>query len=110
LRACADQGLLLEVAVDGHPAGVVAAQREDTHGMSGFCVQEIVLDSAHQGRRLAPAVLQRLVDALPAEDGDVLWGTIHPDNAPSLGNAMSIGRRLVGGYVWVTPVDLPGMP
>jgi L-amino acid N-acyltransferase YncA len=110
MRACADQGLLLEVVVDGDPAGVVAAVREDAHGMSGFCVQEIVLDARHQGRRLAPAVLQHLVDALPAEDGDVLWGTIHPGNAPSLRNATSIGRRLVGGYVWVTPRELPGMP
>jgi L-amino acid N-acyltransferase YncA len=110
MRACADQGLLFEVVVDGHPAGVVAAIREDAHGMSGFCVQEIVLDAAHQGRRLAPAVLQRLVDALPAKDDDVLWGTIHPGNTPSLRNSMSIGRRLVGGYVWVTPAALPGMP
>jgi hypothetical protein len=55
-------------------------------------------------------VLQRLVDDLPAEDGDTLWGTIHPGNTPSLRNATSIGRRLVGGYVWVTPAELPGMP
>ena len=110
MRACADQGLLFEVVVDGHPSGVVAALREDAHGMSGFCVQEIVLDAAHQGRRLAPAVLQRLVDVLPAEDGDVLWGTIHPGNTPSLRNAASVGRRVVGGYVWVTPAELPGMP
>ena len=110
MRACADQGLLFEVVAEGQPAGVVAALREDAHGTSGFCVQEIVLDAAHQGRRLAPAVLQRLVDVLPAEDGDVLWGTIHPGNAPSLRNAASIGRRIVGGYVWVTPAELPGMP
>ena len=110
LRACADEGLLLEAVVAEEPAGVVAARREDAHGMSGFCVQEIVIDAAHQGRRLAPAVLQRLVDALPAEDADVLWGTIHPGNTPSLRNATSIGRRVVGGYVWVTPADLPGMP
>jgi L-amino acid N-acyltransferase YncA len=109
LAAGAAEGLLFEVLADGEPAGVVAAVRDDDHGMRGFCVQEICLDRRHLGRRLAPAVLQRLLDALPADDGDVLWGTIHPDNAPSLRNSLSIGRQVVGGYVWVTPVGLPGM-
>ncbi len=73
-------------------------------------MQELCLDAGHRGRRLAPAILQRLVDELPADEGDVLWGTIHPGNEPSLCNALSIGRELVGGYVWVTPAGLPGMP
>jgi L-amino acid N-acyltransferase YncA len=89
---------------------VVAAIRDDRHGMSGFGVEEICLDAAARGRGLAAGVVQRLVDALPAADGDVLWGTIHPDNQPSLRNALSVGRRVVGGYVWVTPSGLPGMP
>ncbi len=110
LRACADEGLLFEVVVDGEPAGVVAAVREDDHGMRGFSVQELCLDPAHRGRRLASPTVQRLVDELPADDGDVLWGTIHPANAPSLRNALSIGRVLVGGYVWVTPGGWAGMP
>ena len=110
LAACADQRLLFEVVLDGEPAGVVAAVRDDAHGMSGFSVEELCLDADRRGRRLAPGVLQRLVDELPAEDGDVLWGTIHPDNAPSLRNSVSVGREVVGGYAWVTPAGLPGMP
>jgi L-amino acid N-acyltransferase YncA len=110
LTECAEEGLLLEVLADGEPAGVVAAQRYDAHALTGFSVQELCLDSEHRGRRLAPAAVQRLVDLLPAVPGDVLWGTIHPGNLPSLRNALSIGRTLVGGYVWVTPAGLPGMP
>jgi L-amino acid N-acyltransferase YncA len=110
LAACADEGLLFEVLLDGVAAGVVAAVRDDAHGMSGFSVEELCLDSDSRGRRLAAGVLQRLVDELPAEDGDVLWGTIHPDNAPSLRNSVSVGREVVGGYAWVTPAGLPGMP
>jgi L-amino acid N-acyltransferase YncA len=109
LRESADEGLLFEVLVDGAPAGVVAAVREDAHGMRGFSLQEICLDAEHRGRRLAPGVMQRLADELPAAGGDVLWGTIHPDNTPSLRNALSIGREVVSGYVWVTPEGLPGM-
>ena len=109
LAECADEGLLFEVLVDDEPAGVVASIRYDAHGMPGFSVQELCLDAAHRGRHVASAVVQRLVDALPADVGDALWGTVHPDNAPSLRNALSVGRVVVGGYVWVTPAGLPGM-
>jgi len=109
LGECASEGLLLEVLADGEPAGVAAAVRDDAHGMSGFCVQEICLDAEHQRQRLAAGVLQHLLERLPAEDGDVLWGTIHPGNRPSLRNSLSIGRHPVGGYTWITPAGLPGM-
>jgi L-amino acid N-acyltransferase YncA len=109
LAECAEEGLLFEVLVDGSRAGVVAAVPHDDHGMTGFGVQELCLDPEHRGRRLAPGVVQRLVDELPAGPNDVLWGTIHPANAPSLRNALSIGRTLVGAYTWVTPAGLAGM-
>jgi L-amino acid N-acyltransferase YncA len=110
LSACAAEGLLFEVLVDDVRAGVVAGLRYDAHAMTGFSVQELCLDSAHRGRRLAPATVQHVVDLLPARAGDVLWGTIDPDNQRSLRNALSLGRVAVGGYVWVTPRGLPGMP
>lgn len=110
LTECAEEGLLFEVLHEGEPAGVVAALRYDAHAMRGFSVQELCLDAAHRGRRLAPAVLQRLVDELPGDEGDVLWGTIDPENVASLRNALSVGRQPVGGYVWVTPSGLAGMP
>lgn len=110
LSECAGEGLLFEVLVDGTPAGVVATLRHDDHGMTGFSVQEICLDAAHRGQRLAPAAVQRMVDELPARPGDTLWGTIDPGNAPSLRSALSIGRTLVGGYVWVAPTGMTGMP
>jgi L-amino acid N-acyltransferase YncA len=110
LEECAHTGLLFDVAVDGRPAGVAAALREDAHGMTGFVVQEIALDGAHRGQGLGPAVLQRLVDRLPDRGSDVLWGSIHPDNVSSMRNALRVGRRPVGAYAWVTPPGLPGMP
>ena len=103
------EGLLFEVLVEGDSAGVVAAARDDGHGMTGFSVRELCLAASHRGRRLAAGVLQRLVDRLPATRGDVLWGTIHPDNTASRRNSLSIGRQQVGGYAWITPAGLPGM-
>ncbi|BFU43952.1 hypothetical protein [Krasilnikovia sp. MM14-A1004] len=110
LTESADAGLLFEVLVDGAPAGVVAALRDDAHAMRGFSVQELCLDASHRGLRLASGTVQRLVDQLDAHDSDVVWGTIHPSNAASLRNALSIGREIVGGYAWVTPDGFPGMP
>jgi L-amino acid N-acyltransferase YncA len=110
LEECASEGLLFDVAVDGRPAGVAAALREDAHGMTGFVVQEIALDRAHRGQGLGPAVLQQLVARLPDRGSDVVWGSIHPDNVASMRNALRVGRRPVGAYVWVTPPGLPGMP
>lgn len=108
LKECAAEQLLFQVSIDTEPAGVIAAHREDDHGMTGFVVQDIVVDQDHRGRRLAPAIHQRLLSQLPAQDGDVLWGTIHPDNLPSLASAHAIGREVIAGYAWVTPRDLPG--
>jgi hypothetical protein len=110
LLECAEAGLLFDVLCDGEPAGVVAACRNDAHAMSGFSVEELCLDVSHHGQRLAPAATQRLIEQLPASERDVLWGTIHPANAPSLRSALSIGRQHVGGYVWVTPDGCSGMP
>jgi L-amino acid N-acyltransferase YncA len=110
LAECAAQGLLFEVLAGGVPAGVVAASREDAHGMSGFCVQELCLDPAWRGKGLAAQAMHGLVARLPARAGDVLWGSIHPENLASLRQALSLGREIVGGYVWVTPRGLPGMP
>jgi len=106
----AEAGLLFDVLVGDVTAGVVAAGRDDDHAMTGFTVVELCLDSAHRGRRLAPALLQRLVDELPARPGDVLWGTVHPDNTPSLRNALSTGRTITSSVLWISPTGYPGMP
>lgn len=109
LQDAHDEGLLFRIEVGGEPAGVIAANRDDDHAMTGFVVQEIVLDPAFLGRRLAAPAQQRLVRRLPAAAGDTLWGSIHPDNQPSLRNAQSLGRKVVGAYLWLTPTGLPGL-
>jgi GNAT superfamily N-acetyltransferase len=74
LTPCAAEGLLFRALVDCAEAGVVAACRDNDHGVAGFQIQELVLDAAHRRRGLAPGVLQRLIDELPAQRGDTLWG------------------------------------
>lgn len=105
-----EQGLLFDVVVDGQAAGVVAAARDDAYGLTGFVVEEIVLDDDHRGRGLGSAVLRALAQRLPASGSDVLWGHIHPDNTPSLRNALASGRAVCATLTWVTPDGWPGMP
>lgn len=110
LEDAAEEGLLFEIRVGGTPAGVVAAERDDSYGFSGFCIQEIALNSMHRGQRVGVAALQRLAQEVPATTDDVMWGHIHADNAPSLRNARESGRQVVTAHVWVTPRGYPGMP
>ncbi|MGM7677837.1 hypothetical protein [Microbacterium sp. A94] len=110
LADAAEEGLLFDILVGGTSAGIVAAAREDAYGFTGFCMQEIVIDSAHRGQRIGIAALQRLCRKVPANPNDLLWGHIHPDNVPSLRNAQESGRKVVTAHVWVTPSGYSGMP
>lgn len=110
LEDAAEEGLLFDIRVSGTPAGIVAGERDDAYGFTGFCMQEIVLDSAHRGNQVGVAALQRLCHELPVAADDVLWGHIHPDNLPSLRNAQASGRMVVTAHVWVTPTGYDGMP
>ena len=101
-------GTLFGIHLAGRLVGIIAAFRWNAHGMTGFTVAENVIDAPHRGQKLAPAAMQHLFEMLPAADGDVLWGTIHPDNQPSLRNALGVGREIVGAHLWVTPAGWPG--
>lgn len=59
LEDAAEEGLLFEIQVNGMPAGVLAAEREDAYGFTGFCIQEIALGAAHRGQQVGVAALQR---------------------------------------------------
>lgn len=111
LADASEDGALFEIFADGEPAGVVSAPRDDDHGLTGHLVQEICLDEEHRGLGYGPGVLQRLCEQLPdPEPGAVLWGSIHPENRPSLRNAYAVGRVTVCGQLWVAPEGYPGMP
>ena len=97
LAACAAGGLLFEVLVDGEPAGVVAALREDAHGLLGYVVQELCLDGSHRGRGLAAPVLQHLVRALPDGEARRCGGRSTRTTPPRCAtHSASAGRRSAG--------------
>lgn len=101
LAAWSAEGLAFEAFVDGVPIGAVAAFRATTFGMAGFCVGEIVAYPERRGTGLGPALLRALIDVLPAEPNDVLFGEIDHRNRPAVRTAERSGRVEVGRYVWV---------
>lgn len=98
-----DAGLLFEIFVDDQWAGVLAASRDAGYGMRGHYMQEVMLAHSYRGQGLASEVQRQLMGLLPAEPGDALFGTIDARNRPSLRTALSVGREIVGGYLWLYP-------
>lgn len=94
-------GGLRLVEVDGQFAGVFAALPQTSHGLRGWCMHERILFGEFRGRRLGAAALWRFARTLPAEDNAVLYGTIVPDNQPSLRSAKKLGRLDIGGTWWL---------
>ncbi|MEZ6185433.1 MAG: hypothetical protein R3F62_10535 [Planctomycetota bacterium] len=101
LEACLESGAVVLVEAEGAWAGLAAAERQAERGLRGFCVVEELLDAPLRGQGRAAALQRALIDALPAEEDDVLWGTIHGINAPSLRTARRVGREVVEGWWFV---------
>lgn len=112
LAKALQEGLLFEVLVDGSWAGIVSALPQAPAGLTGFTVQEMLLDQAHRGQGFGPAMQQRLIEHLRGQDDAVLAGTIHAGNVASLASARRAGRDVIATYVWVTPTrsGAQGMP
>jgi L-amino acid N-acyltransferase YncA len=112
LAEALQEGLLFEVLVDGSWAGIVSALPQAPAGLTGFTVQEMLLDQAHRGQGFGPAMQQRLIEHLRGQDDAVLAGTIHAGNVASLASARRVGRDVIATYVWVTPTrsGAQGMP
>lgn len=89
------QGLLYEAYVDGEWSGIIAGRQQADYGMRGYRIIEEVLSSRFRGSGLGPALQRHFIDALPAEDHQVLHGAIDPSNLPSLATAKRVGRTEV---------------
>lgn len=69
--------------------------------MRGWRMRERVLSPKFKGSGLGQAVLWRFVESLDAGEDDALWGTISPENQPSLRSALAMGREVVGSVYWL---------
>ena len=99
------QGTGWHITVDNSSAGFLTLDRRGEQGLRGFSVEELCLDAPFRRRGLGNAVLRHGIKNLlklpQVNPQDILWGTIHADNLPSLRNAQGVGRTVVGSYIWV---------
>jgi L-amino acid N-acyltransferase YncA len=101
LQGLAEQGLLLDVEVDGVWAGIVAAEPDVRRGVRGATVVELILDHGFRGRGYGKHLSTLLATAVPLPDDQCLMGTIHADNVTSYRSALAAGRVDVGGEIIV---------
>ncbi len=99
LEQLKDQHLLYEVFIDENWAGIIAANSESDLFFSGFCVYEELLLKEFRGQNLAPAMQRHLIEKLPSKEKEMIYGTIHYDNVPSIKTAQKVGRLPCGMIV-----------
>lgn len=99
------EGCLRLIEIEGELAGVMAATPACERGMRGWCMRERIIAQKYRGQRLGAPMLRQFIDEIPAEDDDLLFGTIAPNNHPSLKSARQLGRVDVGGLY---DLPLPG--
>ncbi|MFK7907230.1 MAG: N-acetyltransferase family protein [Chitinophagales bacterium] len=100
LQDMMDKGLLFEVLVDGAWAGIIGVCEARRKYLAGYEVYEEYLLAEFRGKGLAPAVQRHLIERLPSTANEMLYGTIHHQNIPSIKTAKRCGRRGVGAYVF----------
>lgn len=92
--------LLFDIHIDGKWAGIIAADQGSDSFLNGYYIVEEFLTEAFRGKNYAAAVQRHLIEKLPASNQEMLFGTIHYDNTPSLKTAFRVGREVVGMYVF----------
>ncbi len=100
LERCARDGGSFRVHIDGEPGGWIAAWLSGEGPCSDRTMADELLEAEHRGKGLAAAMQRMFLEALP--DGEeLIWGTIDPRNAASLGTARRVGREIVCGYLFL---------
>ncbi|MBC2606476.1 hypothetical protein [Pelagicoccus albus] len=93
-------GLLREGFLDGRRIGLIAAIREPYLGHDALYFIEIALEASCRGRGLGAVMQQRfLEEELGA--GMLAWGTIDRRNLSSLRTAISNGRKITRGEMFL---------
>jgi GNAT superfamily N-acetyltransferase len=100
LAECVRARLMYDVLVGETWAGYAGVLPDEKLGLEVYTVQELLLTPGARGRGYGPHLTTLLARALlaDAEQGRVLFGTIHADNAGAYPAALRAGRLDVGGW------------
>lgn len=101
-------GMAWSVSTDGELIGMVACAIDSQFGIDGIALTSICLVPQHHGKKFGKATLIHLARELADSEAyktKELWGHIDGYNQVSLANAQSVGREIVGAYVWSESVS-----
>lgn len=98
---CASDGALYTIQSGATRIGVIAARPGRLRGIVGWEMVDEILDAGFRGRGLAPPLQRAFLERLDSQRHPLVFGTIAADNLPSLRTALRVGRRIVGGWVFV---------
>jgi hypothetical protein len=104
------EGAVFLVRLHGRPAGVYSMPRGAAHGLQGFRVQEKFLFENARGKGLSAHAEYAVIEQLPANADDIVFGSIEDGNLPSRRSAYRLGRVDITARVWLTPSGRRGMP
>jgi len=102
---CANTGSVLQLKAHGQVVGIAAARLGSVRGIAGWEIVDQILGKAVRGRALAPTFQRLLLATLRIEQSSLVFGTIDARNEPSRRTALSVGRKDVGGWVFVPAVQ-----
>jgi RimJ/RimL family protein N-acetyltransferase len=106
LVECATAGGLYGCFEGAELVGVVAGKPDTRHLVDAWLMWDIVLARKYSGKGLAKALQRAVLDRLDATRTPLVVGTIHAQNLPSLRTAASVGRHVVGSWVFIEePTD-----
>jgi hypothetical protein len=101
LEQCARNGAMYCLRDRGVLAGVIAARLGAVRGIQAWYMVEEILGTTYQGRGLAPIMQRHFLLRLDRSSAPLVIGEIDDENVPSLRTALRVGRKDVGGWVFI---------
>jgi len=95
-----EKQLLFEISIEGKWAGIIATDNKSEFFLNGYCIIEEFINENFRGKKLASSVQRHLINKLPSNSNEMIFGTIHYKNQPSLSTALSVKRKTAGMYIF----------
>ncbi len=100
LQYLVDKNLLYEIWIENTWAGIIGVDKDSELFMEGYLVYEELLIDKFRGKKLGAATQRKMLEQLPITGQEMLFGTIHYKNTPSIKTALKVGRKTVGMYIF----------
>lgn len=101
LQKCLDEGHVVVAMHAGEFLGMAACKRDLNQALPGWWIAGEYLVPQARGQGLGTALQRSLMNCIT--DGELVCGTIHGTNAPSLATARRCGREIVETW-WFAPL------